>query len=147
MRASLCALMILPTIAIAADSSAPTHMIAAIESFVGPSYRVELVDKDHVLYSVNERTFTSAESTVRTQIEVSSQRWAQFREHLETLHVWSWNASYSDPRVRDGASWIFDVAFSDRRMNSQGNNAYPDTKQFDAWRKSIGELVDGRPFH
>src|SRR4051794_32262299 len=63
----------------------PTTLVAAIEGFKGPSYRVQLAPDGTIEYSDR----LSLE-TRRSRIRVPATRWLAFRRHLDAAKVWSW---------------------------------------------------------
>jgi hypothetical protein len=124
----------------------PDKLIASIEGFSGASYRVELGDADEAIYLYNPRTFTGSPGTIRSRIQVDLVRWKSFRKALNDAEVWKWKKEYSEPGTQDGTVWTLSVTYHDTSIETHGNNAYPDKKQFEVFRSAIVALLAGRDF-
>jgi hypothetical protein len=57
-------------------------------------------------------------------ITPSEEESSAFSKALDDLGVWEWLPSYYAP-VLDGAGWGLAVQVGDRRVESEGSNAYP----------------------
>jgi len=139
-------LLLLSGLQAADPSVAPKKFSAAIGGFLGGSFTVEMTAPDTVTYASNPRTFTGGPGTRQTTIKVTDAQWTAFRSHLNAAKVWNWKASYSDPGVADGTVWHFVVDFGDKKITSDGNNAYPEQAQFDAMLAAVRELLGGKDF-
>jgi hypothetical protein len=51
--------------------------------------------------------------------------WAAFVKALDDVNAWSWEKEYSNLEVDDGEGWRFRLELADRKINSEGRNAYP----------------------
>src|SRR2546423_7087064 len=131
----------------AEDSSIiPKKLIVSIEGFLGASYKVELSTDETVTYFHNPHTFTADSRTKRSRIRVPAERWRIFRQRLDAAKVWSWRREYRDRSVADGTVWHLEVAYADRKIICDGDNAYPPEKQFEEFRSAVQELVGGKRF-
>jgi hypothetical protein len=146
MRAFFAFLITIATGVIANDGIMPSKLRMGIEGFAGVSYRAELVSgKSAIVYLFNPRTFTSWKGTKRRTIPIPSERWIAFHQSLDQARIWNWKSKYVDPNVADGTVWDIEIAWGDRTIKSRGSNAYPDSKQFEIYRKAVEELL-GHPF-
>ncbi len=81
-------------------------------------------------------------------------QWLAFREALNDLGVWKWKSNYKNPGVMDGAGWHFVVAYCNGRVESGGDNNYPESNglpnnspvpsaAFEALCRAASELTNG----
>jgi hypothetical protein len=127
-------------------TAVPKKFVASIEGFAGASYKVELAADGTVTYFRNPHTFTAWEGTKRSRIRIPAERWIEFRQQLDSAKVWSWNRNYSDPNIADGTVWHLEIVYADRKITSDGNNAYPNKEQFEALRAATQKLIGGKRF-
>jgi hypothetical protein len=120
------------------SATIPTRLVASIEEWKGASYRVELVGGG-ISY------FDNLSGRTR-RISVPAERWAAFRRRLDSAKVWSWRAKYIDLGIVDGTVWRLEVAYGDRKVVSEGFNAYPPKKQFEEFRAAVQDLTGGKRF-
>ena len=120
--------------------------VASIEAFSGTSSRVELAADGGVTYLYNPRTFTAWEGTERTGIPIPAERWIAFRKQLDSAKVWSWQRKYDNPNIADGTVWQFEIIYADRKISSEGSNAYPSKEQFEAVCAAVQALIGDKRF-
>jgi hypothetical protein len=126
----------------------PSKLELRIEGFLGDSYRAEIVPGSSVVvYRHNPDTFTDSGGTKEEKIEVPKDRWPVFWKHIEEAKVWSWKKRYSvSPNPPDGTVWSVALDWNGRAVRSAGANAYPEAKQFAAFKAAVSELLGGRKF-
>jgi hypothetical protein len=147
--------LVLATSARAAGEPAvvPVHFAARIGGFLGSSYSVELKGGS-LIYTASGRGQTNIRHTTITPTETD---WREFRQTLDELKVWQWQNDYPRGGVVDGTQWLFEIAYSDRRLKSQGDNNYPDaagkptgkpefTPVFNRYLAAIKRLIGGKDF-
>jgi hypothetical protein len=131
----------------------PTRFVARIGGFLGSSYSVELKDGT-LVYTASDRGQTNVRHTTITPTDAA---WREFRKTLDELKVWQWQNDYPRSGVVDGTQWLFEIAYSDRTLKSQGDNNYPDaagkptgkpefTPFFNRYLGAIKKLIDGKDF-
>ena len=135
--------------------TAPVTFEARIGGHLGWSFSASLTDNglEYVEYA-EEYTPMAAKILVP-----SPARWRALRQTLDRLSVWSWNAEYLNPHVRDGTSWEFECEWGDRAIRTGGSNAFPsdpdprkathsqnESRRFDAFLRAISQLLGGAPF-
>ena len=99
---------------------APDDLRFHFELFRYRSYSVRLVGD-----SLEYRASSSSQQEKSFQnIIPSEEEWNAFTQALDDLRVWEWLPSYYAP-VLDGAGWDLAVQVGDRRVESEGSNAYP----------------------
>jgi hypothetical protein len=128
------------------ENSLPSRLLASVEGFDGPSYRVEIVDAAHVAYFSNPRGFTVWEGTKRIVLKIPRGAWTRFRLRLDAAHVWNWKPEYINRRVADGTVWKLEVEYRDRHLSGHGSNAYPVRRQFEEFCAAIRELIGEKAF-
>ena len=85
-------------------------------------------------------------------VEPTDEQWRAFRQILDKINVWQWQAHYPNPGVCDGTNWSFEVAYSDHALDTGGDNNYPDahgeptnlldqTRTFDRLLRAITRLA------
>lgn len=130
----------------------PERFKVGIGGFFGPSYAVELTDKGELLYSHNQKTFVSAEGTVRETVAVPPDAWRAFCAELDAIGVWAWKPRYENPGVMDGTQWYVEIAVGGRSIASTGYNEYPggtlppDGDRFPRFLRAVSALLGGRAF-
>jgi hypothetical protein len=125
----------------------PTKLSLGIGGFLGASYRVELVQGTAtVRYLHNPHTFTNSKGTKEEKIEIPSQRWTSFRKGLDAASVWRWKRQYVRKGVADGTVWDITIEWGDQNISSTGVNAYPNEKEFAAFKAAIRDLLGGKNF-
>ncbi len=124
----------------------PSKLVASIGGFLGASSRVELAEDGTLTYVHNSRSFTTAPGTEPVHIRVPPERWLAFRRHLDSAKVWSWDRQYRNNNVVDGTLWHLEVIYPDRKIVSEGANAYPPGKEFGEFQAAVQELIGGKPF-
>jgi hypothetical protein len=86
-------------------------------------------------------------------LEPSSRELVRFWNTVDRLGVWGWDEAYElsgDISVCDGFQWSLTLAHQGKNLNSEGDNAYPDTQVYDeespvfrAFCRAISRLVRG----
>lgn len=77
--------------------------------------------------------------------KIPAERWTLFRRRLEEARVWQWHNRYDNFSITDGTNWHLELAWAGHKMNSAGQNAYPDSDGFRAVIAAIVELQHGIP--
>jgi len=147
--------LVLATSARPADqpSVVPVHFVARIGGFLGASYSVEL-NGESLTYTASGRGQTNVRHTTITPTDAA---WREFRQTLDELKVWQWQADYPRGGVVDGTQWLFEIAYSDRALKSHGDNNYPDaagkptgkpqfSPVFNRYLDAIKRLIGGKDF-
>jgi hypothetical protein len=125
----------------------PTKLSLGIGGFLGASYRVELVEGTSAIkYLHNPQTFTSSKGTNEEKIEIPPQRWTAFRKGLDTAAIWGWKKQYVRKGVVDGTVWDVNIEWGDQKISSTGDNAYPNQKEFAAFKTAVHDLLGGKKF-
>lgn len=131
----------------AADPSpAPKKLSAAIGGFLGGAFIVEMTAPDTVTYTHSARPSKDGPKAERTTVKVTDAQWKAFRAHLDEAKVWSWKDDYVNNGIVDGTMWRFTVDFGDKKIETNGRNAYPEQAQFDAMLAAVRELLGGKDF-
>jgi len=102
--------------------------------------------------------YASNEVKHRKEIRPSPEQWRQFRQALDAINVWRWQARYPNPGgVADGLRWEIDLTYADRKLHVEGDNNYPDengrpvnasqqTKAFQSLRSAVQALLGDSSF-
>ena len=118
----------------------PLKLIAAIGGYFGPSSKIEW-DGENLNYLFNPSGHAGESGTQKTLIKVNEFDWKEFHDSLDKIGVWNWEERYDDSSILDGTSWLFEVTYKDKSIESSGSNSFP--KRFndliDAIRKLIKE--------
>ncbi len=64
----------------------------------------------------------------RVRVCPSEEAWRAFWQEMESLRLWQWSATYRpapDTVFYDGARWSIAITHGERRVASEGSNAYP----------------------
>ncbi len=125
---------------------APRKFSAAIGGFLGGSFIVEMTAPDTVVYTRSGRPSKDGPNSQQTTVKVTDAQWKAFRAHLDAAKVWSWKDDYVNNGIVDGTLWRFTADFGDKKIETNGRNAYPEQAQFDAMLAAVRELIDGRDF-
>jgi hypothetical protein len=138
---------------LAAETTAPSRFRAYIGGFLGSSYTIELRDGSLICTSVESADRRKREETINP----TAAEWREFRQALDDLKVWQWQADYPNRGTMDGTQWSFEIAYPDRTLKTQGDNRYPDasgkpgptsepTEYFKRYLAAIKKLTGGRSF-
>ena len=114
--------------------------------FLGASSRIELAEDGTLTYVHNARSFTKVPGSELVHIRVPPERWLAFRRRLDSAKVWSWDRQYRNNNILDGTLWHLEVAYADRKILTDGANAYPPERQFSEFQAAVQELIGGKPF-
>jgi hypothetical protein len=123
-----------------ANGTAPRTFKASVGGYMGPSYRLEFGGLA-LRYASSPHRYEFDQDELLT---ISPSAWARFATKLDTLNVWSWSSSYADETVLDGTSWAVVIHWGERRLESSGSNAYP--QSWDGFCDAVMELLEGREF-
>jgi hypothetical protein len=99
----------------------PKELLVAVHGFMGSSHAVVL--REGVL------VYTELEGANKRQTRTTptADQWRQFRETLDSLHVWRWRSKYPNPGgVADALRWDFDVTYADRSLHVEADSNFPD---------------------
>jgi len=92
------------------------------------------------------------------KITPSPEQWRQFRQALDEINIWRWQAKYPNPGgVADGLRWQIELTYPDHTLHVEGDNNYPDdngrpsnesqqTKAFQRLRAAVQALLGGASF-
>ena len=119
----------------------PTEFRLYINGFFGTSYTVELEGETLRYQAVSEEGHQEVKTVTPT-----SKQWETFWSTLERIGVWNWKSDYPNPGILDGTQWDITLEYSGRTVTSQGDNAYPNEKAFNAFLDAISRLIGGLPF-
>lgn len=137
----------------AAPDVTPSTFSMAIGGFIGSSHGVVLHDGvlAYTQYSGNG-------GKQRKEAKPTAEQWRHFRQALDAINVWRWQAKYPNPGgVADGTQWQIDVTYPDRKLHAEGDNNYPDgngrptnasqqTKAFHDLRSAVQALLGDSSF-
>jgi hypothetical protein len=135
------------------DHPWPSRLRIDIGGHFGPSFSLELL-QDSLVYN----RYGSGYAIKQTEkLSVTNQQWTAFREALDTIDVWQWQAEYPNPGVMDGSSWSVTITFHDGVVNSRGDNNYPggegtssfspeQTPEFKRFLDAVRNLIRRREF-
>jgi hypothetical protein len=123
-----------------AIGTAPHAFKASVGGYMGPSYRLEL-GGPALRYASSPHRCEFDQDDVLT---ISPSAWARFATQLDELKVWSWAGSYVDEDVLDGTSWEVVIHWGERRLESGGSNAFP--QSWDGFCDAVVQLLEGREF-
>ena len=134
----------------AKTSALPSEFSAFIGGFDGKSYKVELSGEQGVLHLEGPHMFAvkgkDNPQAKKTVIPVDPAKWKAFRKALDEAKVWEWKKEYINPEIMDGTVWELKVKYADASATVSGSNAYPDKKQFAAFRAAVVALTGGKEF-
>jgi hypothetical protein len=133
-------------------SAIPTKFSMALNGFMGSATGVVLQD-GMLVYTQYAMNGTKQ----RKEIKPSAEQWRQFRQALDALNVWRWQARYPNPGVADGLRWEIHLTYPDHTLHVEGDNNYPDdsghpvnaaqqTKAFQRLRSAVQALLGDSNF-
>ena len=73
------------------------------------------------------------------EISPTEEEWNCFWQELDELGVWDWNPTYQLCCL-EGTRWKLKIVYNDLKINSSGENDYPDT--FLGFWAALEELLD-----
>jgi hypothetical protein len=114
-----------------------------IGGLFGPSFEV-FSDGVTVRYKRAEGMY-ALETTSGVTFTPDLKQWKQFRQDLDQLDAWKWQARYVNEGVMDGTKWYATIADGPNRIiSSSGSNAYPEG--FDGFLAAVRRLIGDREF-
>ena len=75
------------------------------------------------------------------QLSPPPEAWERFWARIDSLGVWQWKPSYSDPKRDgpDGESWALTLGYGAKQVKSKGYNGVPDA--YGAFRDAVYKLM------
>jgi hypothetical protein len=142
-----------PAIAADGQSDVPARFTARIGGFLGASYSVELRD-GALVYTSREGGGERSTATVTP----TAAQWREFRQTLDELKVWQWQADYPNRGTLDGTQWSLEIAYPDHSLATHGDNNYPAangkpigkseyTDTFTRYLAAVKKLLGGKSFN
>lgn len=119
----------------------PEAFSAQIGGFMGPSFRVALVDSG-LRYTPFDHGYRELPSMM---ISPSEDAWIQFWKEVDGLEIWAWNPSYQpEVQICDGTSWCVTLEREGKVLQSGGSNAGPST--LGGFCAAVSKLAGGLTF-
>jgi hypothetical protein len=137
----------------AAPSVVPSKFSMALNGFMRAAQGV-LLQEGVLIYTQYSRNGAKDQK----KITPSPEQWRQFRQALDEINVWRWQAKYPNPGgVADGLQWRIEVTYPDHTLHVEGDNNYPDdsgrpinatqqTKAFQKLRAAVQALIGDSSF-
>lgn len=128
----------------------PSTMTLYIGGWDGPSYSATLTN-GVIVYKEGGGGPLIDEAPEQV-ISPRAEQWKQFRSELDTIGIWSWKTHYIDHGVLDGTQWRVEIAYSNRTINVEGSNAYPESSGpemsplFRRFLNAVSKLLNGQQF-
>lgn len=99
----------------------PEHLSVIVGAGLGEAFALGL-DGDSLLFEHSDQHFPPASFEAHPK----ASDWRRFRRILDELDVWSWRSEYAARRPpTDGVGWEVEISYDDRRIASEGYEAYP----------------------
>jgi hypothetical protein len=117
-----------------APADVPSNFLISFYGFMGAGQAV-ILRKGVLVYTQNNFDGTKHQKEVKPSLA----QWRRFRQTLDAINVWRWQARYSNPNVADGLRWELDITYSDHAVHSEGANDNPDG--FDKLRSAVVSLL------
>jgi hypothetical protein len=99
----------------------PNHLHFGISGFEHFGFEIELLRTGQLKITTG---FRDGEPSFITP---TPEQWEKFWHEVDAIGVWTWKSSYSS-MVLDGSWWEIDIAHGTRRLQSEGNNAWPESE-------------------
>src|SRR6185369_11172767 len=100
----------------------PSKFSMALNGFMGSAQGVVL-QEGVLVYTQYGRNGAKD----RKKITPSPAQWRRFRQALDEINLWRWQAKYPNPGgVADGLQWQIQVTYPDHTLHVEGDNNYPD---------------------
>jgi FixJ family two-component response regulator len=105
----------------------PTMMEFQIGGYHGPSHKIICKRAGILEYCYADNNYHWGNPIV---LSPECARWEQFWRDLDSLGVWRWESSYRIAAC-DGTNWQLGLAFREKSLHSQGDNAFPENGESD----------------
>jgi len=102
-------------------SCKPKRLSITLGGFTSPTYSVRLI-KGQLVYGAGG--IWACATHEEEVIPVTDAQWVAFRQELDEIGVWAWQREYYNDAM-DGIQWDLSIAYADKKIRSDGSNAYP----------------------